>query len=88
MVSEISDKTHHGIDTLQVMIRLAPVLKHRNIKAYDKFKSYLAQQLQRGLRPHEEQRLKQAIDDYILSNEGTNRRAQAIKYLMELGCID
>ncbi len=79
--------TKHGIDKLDIMIKIMRIVtsKGRKISTnFDKFKSFLVQQLQRGLTPAEIRDLSKGLLDYINSEEGSNERFKAMEYLFNL----
>ncbi len=83
-------KTKHGIDKLDVMIRFMKVLndeKRKKHSSYDRFKSFLVQQLQRGLTAQEEVDMVEGMLKYVRSEPGSNERLDSMKYLFELEFI-
>ena len=84
---DLEPKTKHGIDKLDIMIHLIPVINTKPGKAktgYNQFKSFLVEKLKRGITTLEEIALAQAILNYIQSDAKTNERFHAIKCLSEL----
>lgn len=80
-------KTRQGIDKLQVMVKFMYVVESEVSKLegnLNRFKSFLCEQLKRGITPEEELSLLSGIDRYIKSNAGENERLEAMDYLFEL----
>ncbi|MBE9490843.1 MAG: hypothetical protein IMY67_11155 [Bacteroidetes bacterium] len=81
-------KTKYGIDKLDLMVRLMPVIQPDNTKKlankYNSFKSWLVEKLQRGLSKNEEAGLLEGIVAYIQSKAATNERLKSMNYLFEL----
>jgi hypothetical protein len=81
-------KKKHGIDKLQLMAKLMPILEGQKVKSnYNKLKSYLVSQLKRGITPREEENLCQAIVDYVQSDAASNERIRAMDNLFNLKFI-
>lgn len=83
LLPEIGETTKYGIQTLQLMARLWYVFDG-NEKDYNKFKSWIVSQINRGITKEEELDLMQGILAYIQSEEATDERLQAMKYLFGL----
>lgn len=84
--------TKYGIDRTKLMIRFIPVIEAKTEKEIDKqlnrLKSYLVQQLKRGITPQENIALLEGIRNYIISDSATNERMAAMEYLFNLDFID
>lgn len=83
--------TKYGIDKTKLMVRFIPVIEATTEKKIDKglnkLKSFLVQQIKRGITPQENLALLE-IRNYIISDSGTNERMDAIEYLFNLKFID
>lgn len=84
--------TKYGIDKTRLMLRFIPVIHATTEKKIDKglnkLKSFLVQQIKRGITPQENLALLEGIRNYIISDSGTNERMDAIDYLFNLKFID
>lgn len=88
---ETDFKNKHGLDKLELMCRFLQIVesKKSNVKSdFNRFKSWLVQQLGRGISKREEIALAQGIVNYIRSEAGTNERGKAISYLFEGEWLD
>lgn len=80
-------KTKQGIDKTMLMLKFMSVIESEGAKIkrnYNRFKSYLCQQLQRGITPQEEKNLLEGIGKYLHSEGGERERLEAMDYLFEL----
>lgn len=78
--------TKHGLNKLNLMIRFFQILNAKESKIekeLNRLKSWLVQQLKRGLKPHEELGILEGILKYIQSEPETNERMKAMNYLFE-----
>lgn len=78
------ETTKHGINRLDFMIKMLQILEARPSKMksnFNKLKSFLVQQLKRGITVQEELKLSQGIADYIISDPATNERSQSMEFL-------
>jgi hypothetical protein len=80
------EDNEYGIDTLQLMLRFMAVIegKSKGRGAFNSLKSFLVQQLQRGIEAQEEENLLNGILAYLDSEPATEGRTEAMKYLFEL----
>ena len=84
MHTDFNDKTIHGIDKLNLMLRFMKVLDGKRPKQdYNRFKSWLVQTLKRGLTAQEDLNLATAIYNYVKSSEATPERIEAMNYLFD-----
>lgn len=85
-------KTKHGVDKTDLMIRFMPVLEARGSRklrnSFNRLKSFICQQIKRGITPQEDIRLSEGILKYVQSDPGTNERFQAMDYLFELKFLE
>lgn len=81
-------KTPFGIDKLKVMVMFMPILESKSedqaSKAIAKLKSFLVQQLKRGITPQEELDLLTGCRNWCITDAGTNERMKSMNYLFEL----
>lgn len=81
-------KTKHGIDKLKIMLYFIQILEEKSTKKIRKhsnrLKSFICQQLKRGITPQEEIGLWEGVCNYIKSEPQTKERATAMEYLFEL----
>ena len=85
-ILELEIKTKSGLDKLELMVRFISIIETKKSKVdneSNRTKSWLVQQLKRGLTPSEEVNLMQGILNYIQSDGETNERIEAMKYLFE-----
>jgi hypothetical protein len=84
--------TKYGIDRTKLMIRFIPIIEAKTEKAIDreinKMKSFLVQQIKRGITPQENIALLEGVRNYIISDSATNERMAAMKYLFNLDFIN
>ena len=76
-----------GADNLDVVLHFIKVLTgplRKKEQQILRLKSYIVQQIQRGITGPEEIALYQGIRDYIKSEPGSPDRAKALKYLLLL----
>lgn len=74
--------TKHGIDKTMLMLKFMTIVEGKKGKSdYNRFKSWLVQQLKRGLTAQEGVALVEGILKYIQSEPATNERMDAMKYL-------
>lgn len=84
-----NDKTIHGIDKLNLMLRFMKVLDGKRPKQdYVRFKSWLVQTLKRGLTPQEDLNLATGIYNYVKSDQATPERMNAMNYLFDAKFLD
>lgn len=84
--------TKQGVDKLRLMLHCMSVIEFKSekqtTKAIDKLKSFLVQQLKRGITPQENIDLLEAIRQYIISDPETNERTSAMNNLFNLKFIN
>lgn len=77
-----------GFDKLATMLFFIPVLEASSEKklkkAFARLKSFLVQQLQRGITIQEDIDLMKGCQNWIMSDPGTNERFEAMDYLFDL----
>lgn len=85
-------KTKFGIEKVNLMLKVIEVVESRGNdklrKSIDRLKSFLVQQMQRGLTRNEEIGLLQALRDYSRSEPATDERAKSMERLFDLEFID
>ena len=90
--SLFEEKTKHGIDKLKLMLYFMRVVESKGSKqlrsSFTRLKSFICQQIKRGITPHEELNLNQAILDYIKADGGTNERLASMDYLFDSKFLD
>lgn len=80
-------KTKHGIDKLTVMLKFMSIVEPGTSKVknnFNRFKSFICQQMKRGMTLQEETNLMEGIVKYLHSEEQTNERFEAMDYIFEL----
>lgn len=83
---DLEPKTKNGLDKLELMVRFISVIEAEASKGKTEFtrmKSWLVQQLKRGLTPQEEIALAEGILKYLQSEPMTNERTDAMQFLFE-----
>ena len=80
-------RTKHGIDKTLLMLNIMRVVESKSGKqcgsAFDKLKSFICEQIKRGLSAQEDLNLRQGICNYINTDPQTNERSKAMEYLFE-----
>jgi len=73
-----------GLDALEITVKFLGVIEGRENSRYNRFKSWIVQQIKRGLTVQEEIDLAQGIVNYIQSEPATADRKNAMDYLFAL----
>lgn len=85
-------RNSYGIDKTYVLLKIMEIIEAPNVKkgksVLNRFKSFLVQQLKRGLKQSEDLNFKKGIMAYIETDPESNERMDAINYLMELKFLE
>lgn len=74
-------KTRHGIDRFLLMLKFIEVIEGKSKTGFIRLKSFIVQQIKRGITRQEEEDLLNGILRYIRSEPSTTEREEAMKYL-------
>lgn len=76
-----------GIEPMEILLRFCRIMDHPG-KYYNRFKSYIVSQIQRGITREEENKLGKLLLSYIDSDPGTKERIVATNSIIKLEFLD